>query len=222
MQVRAQVTKQKIVDAAVEVFDQSGFGNVDLHDILDRADVTKGAFYYHFTTKEAVASAIIEAAEEEFTPTMVGILSASPAVENLIRATFAAVALHERDRLNRVADQLRQSLAQVSGIGAATYRRRQEVVYDVLADAVTRGIAEGDLCADVDADQVARTLWSFTIGNRILAVALDQDIFAGLAGVWQLLLRAIATPESEPYFQQFTARMAQQHSSAFRRTATAG
>lgn len=218
MQVRAQVTKQKIVDAAVEVFDQSGFGNVDLNDILDRADVTKGAFYYHFATKEAVAAAIIEAAEAEFTSTMVGILSASPAVESLIRATFAAVALHERDRLNRVADQLRQSLAQVSSTGAATYRRRQEVVYDVLADSVARGMAEGDLRADVDADNVARTLWSFTIGNRILAVALDQDIFAGLGGVWQLLLRAIATPESEPYFQQFAARMAEQHSSAFRRT----
>ena len=218
MQVRAQVTKQKIVDAAVDVFDQSGFGNADLNDILDRADVTKGAFYYHFATKEAVATAIIEAAEDEFTATMVGILSASPAVESLIRSTFAAVALHERDRLNRVADQLRQSLAQVSSTGAATYRRRQEVVYDVLADSVTRGKAEGDLCADVDADQVARTLWSFTIGNRILAVALDQDMFAGLAGVWQLLLRAIATPESEAYFQQFTARMAQQHSSAFGRS----
>ncbi len=90
-------------------------------------------------------------------------------------------------------------------------------MYDVLADSVARGMAEGDLRADVDADNVARTLWSFTIGNRILAVALDQDIFAGLGGVWQLLLRAIATPESEPYFQQFAARMAEQHSSAFRR-----
>ena len=69
------------------------------------------------------------------------------------------------------------------------------------------------VCADIDADKVARTLWSFTIGNRILSVALDQDIFAGLGSVWELLLRAIATPESEPYFQQFAARMAQQHSS---------
>ena len=219
MQVRAQVTKQKIVDAAVEVFDEVGFGSVDLNDILDRADVTKGAFYYHFATKEAVAAAIIETAEVEFTDTMISILSSSPPVENLIRSTFVAVALHERDRLNRVADQLRQSLSQVSGTGAATYRRRQNVVYDVLADAVARGIAEGDLVPDIDPDKVARTLWSFSIGNRILAVALEQDIFAGLASVWELLLRAIATPESEPYFQQFAARMAQQHSSAFGPTA---
>ena len=213
MQVRAQITKQRIVDAAVDVFDEIGFGSVDLQDIVDRADVTKGAFYYHFATKEAVAAAIIEAAEVEFTDAMLGILSAPPAVENLIRSTFVAVALHERDRLNRVADQLRQSLAQVSAAGAATYRRRQDVVFDVLTGAVSRGIAEGDLRGDIDADKVARTLWSFTIGNRILSVALDQDIFAGLASVWELLLRAIATPESEPYFQQFAARMAQQHSS---------
>ena len=96
---------------------------------------------------------------------------------------------------------------------ARRHRRRQDVVYDVLAGAVSRGIAEGDLRGDIDADKVARTLWSFTIGNRILSVALDQDIFAGLGSVWELLLRAIATPESEPYFQQFAARMAQQDSS---------
>ena len=213
MQARAQATKQRIVDAAVDVFHEVGFGNVDLIDILERADVTKGAFYYHFPTKESVAAAIIDIAESEFTATMVGILSSPPAVENLIRSTFVAVALHERNRLNRVADQLRQSLSQVSSVGAATYRHRQTVVYDKLAGSVTRGIAEGDLVADIDADQVARTLWSFTIGNRILAVALEQDIFAGLGSVWQLLLRAIATPESEPYFQQFAARMALQHSS---------
>ena len=63
MQVRAQITRQRIVDAAVDVFDEIGFGSVDLNDIVDRADVTKGAFYYHFATKEAVAAAIIEAAE---------------------------------------------------------------------------------------------------------------------------------------------------------------
>jgi hypothetical protein len=68
-------------------------------------------------------------------------------------------------------------------------------------------------CAATSTPTRSRTLWSFTIGNRIPSVALDQDIFAGLASVWELLLRAIATPESEPYFQQFAARMAQQHSS---------
>ncbi len=211
MQVRAQVTQQRIIDAAVGLFDEVGFGSVDLSDILERAQVTKGAFYYHFPTKESVAGAIIDTAEAEFTNAMVGILSSAPALENLIRSTFVAASMHERDQLNRVADQLRQSLSQVSGTGAATYRQRKKVVFDVLADAVRRGIADGDINDDVDADQVAHALWAFTLGNHILADAIGEDIFVGLTDAWQLLLRAIATPEAAGYFQQFVARMSQQH-----------
>jgi AcrR family transcriptional regulator len=211
MQVRAQVTQQRIIDAAVGLFDEVGFGSVDLSDILERAQVTKGAFYYHFPTKESVASAIIDTAEAEFTDTVIGILTSSPALENLIRSTFAMASLHERDPLNRVADQLRQALTQVSGAGAATYRQRRKVVFGVLADAVTRGIADGDLVDDIDADQVAHTLWAFTLGNRVLADAIGEDIFAGLTDAWQLLLRGIATPEAAGYFEQFVVRMSHQH-----------
>jgi hypothetical protein len=56
-QARAVATHQRILDAAVELFDEAGYGHTSLHDIIDRAGVTKGAFYYHFATKEALAGA---------------------------------------------------------------------------------------------------------------------------------------------------------------------
>ena len=58
-QARAEVTRGKIIDAAVELFTDSGYGDTDLAAIVRRAGITKGAFYYHFESKEQVADAIV-------------------------------------------------------------------------------------------------------------------------------------------------------------------
>ena len=66
MQLRAEVTRQAIMEAAVDQFNGIGYGNTTLADIISRAGITKGAFYYHFTTsdtKGTVAAAVIEEAE---------------------------------------------------------------------------------------------------------------------------------------------------------------
>ncbi len=65
-QARAEATRKKIIDTAVELFIDLGYGETGLAEILQRADVTKGAFYYHFDSKEAVAAAIIDSTFHTF------------------------------------------------------------------------------------------------------------------------------------------------------------
>lgn len=59
-QPRAVETRQKIIDAAVELFAEKGYAETGLNDLTARAGVTTGAFYYHFTSKEALATAIMD------------------------------------------------------------------------------------------------------------------------------------------------------------------
>lgn len=59
-QDRAERTRNAILDAAAEVFDERGFVGASLSDILARAGVTKGALYFHFSSKDELATAIIE------------------------------------------------------------------------------------------------------------------------------------------------------------------
>lgn len=44
--------------AGAELFAERGFGNTNLNDVLDRVGLTKGAFYFHFSTKEELAHAV--------------------------------------------------------------------------------------------------------------------------------------------------------------------
>ena len=58
-QARSEATRQRIVNAAVELFSDVGYQATGLGDIIERAQLTKGALYYHFDSKEALATAII-------------------------------------------------------------------------------------------------------------------------------------------------------------------
>ena len=55
---RGARSRQKIVAAGAELFAERGFVNTSLTDVLDRVGLTKGAFYFHFSTKEELAHAV--------------------------------------------------------------------------------------------------------------------------------------------------------------------
>lgn len=59
-QARAVQTWRSIVDAAASVFDDYGYERAAISEILRRAKVTKGALYFHFASKEAIAQAIMD------------------------------------------------------------------------------------------------------------------------------------------------------------------
>lgn len=46
--------RDAIVDAAVELFDRQGYETTSVQQVVERAGVTKGSFYHHFSSKEAV------------------------------------------------------------------------------------------------------------------------------------------------------------------------
>jgi AcrR family transcriptional regulator len=57
---RADTTRLQILRAASRQFARRSYSVVSLDDILADAQVTKGAMYFHFRSKHALASAIIE------------------------------------------------------------------------------------------------------------------------------------------------------------------
>ena len=57
---RADATRQQILRAASYQFARRPYHDVGLDDILNEAALTKGAMYFHFRSKQALAVAIIE------------------------------------------------------------------------------------------------------------------------------------------------------------------
>lgn len=54
------VTREKILDAAYQEIHRHGFQSASLSTILAKTDLTKGALYHHFRTKDDLGYAVIE------------------------------------------------------------------------------------------------------------------------------------------------------------------
>jgi AcrR family transcriptional regulator len=65
-QERARRTRAAILGSAAIEFGKSGYAAASLNRILEGSNATKGAMYFHFDSKEDLARAVIEAAQERY------------------------------------------------------------------------------------------------------------------------------------------------------------
>jgi AcrR family transcriptional regulator len=59
-QPRAEETHNRILEAALEAFARYGYDSTSVSEICRRAGVTKGGFYHHFPSKQAVFLEMLE------------------------------------------------------------------------------------------------------------------------------------------------------------------
>jgi AcrR family transcriptional regulator len=59
-QTQALVTRQRILDAALQVFAERGFEHSAMQDVAQRAGVTRGAVYWHFRDQMDLLEALLD------------------------------------------------------------------------------------------------------------------------------------------------------------------
>jgi AcrR family transcriptional regulator len=169
-QKRAEETRGRILDAAVRKFSISGYDAASVDDICAEAGVSKGAFYHHFPTKQAVFLALMqgwlgtidmgmEAVRAETVPeTMIK-------MTNLLPGVFAAA----EDRLPMFLEFWLQASRDETVWKAviAPYRHYQEHFARLVED----GIAEGSF-KPIDSQVAAQIIVSLAVG-LVLQGVLD-------------------------------------------------
>ena len=55
-----QTTRARIVSAADDLFYRRGFENTSFSDIADAVEISRGNFYHHFKSKDAILDAVIQ------------------------------------------------------------------------------------------------------------------------------------------------------------------
>ncbi len=56
-----KVRREQILDAALELFSRDGYEKVSMNQLAKQAGLTKGGVYFHFSSKEEVFTAMVEA-----------------------------------------------------------------------------------------------------------------------------------------------------------------
>lgn len=62
---RADATRAALLDVARSLFGRSGYAATSVQRIVEAADVTKGAFYYHFEDKQELFLHVLEEVQRE-------------------------------------------------------------------------------------------------------------------------------------------------------------
>jgi AcrR family transcriptional regulator len=204
-QARSETTRRKIIASAVELFNEIGYPATGLGDIIEHAAMTKGALYYHFESKESLATAIIEQASDNLTEAFRSITASSaPALESIIHGVFVVADLMSTDQIARSGMQLLRAFGEFNDVAARTYGGW----VTEMTERARQAIDEGDLRDDVDAQAVGETIVSMMLGSELLASAATAgaDFLERIARTWKVMLPAIVSAESLPYFEEFLAR----------------
>lgn len=209
-QARSEATRRRIITSAVHLFNEIGYDATGLGDIIEHAEMTKGALYYHFDSKQSLANAIIEEGNVKLLHAFNSISeSSAPALERIIHGVFITVDLLSTDTVARSGLHLLQALGEFSNVAAQQYG----AWIRNMTSGVREAIAEGDLRPDLDARAVGETLVGAMLGIEVLSSAMSSgtDVPDRLIWMWELLLPAIVTDESLPYFREFLARQSMRH-----------
>jgi AcrR family transcriptional regulator len=186
-QDRAERTRNAILDAAAEVFDERGFDGASLSDILARAGVTKGALYFHFSSKEELARALV--AEQWVaidTP-----LAEEAGLQDVIDMSHALAHSMWTNVRVRAGNRLVIE-ANFASPDAAVYERWIEIVDELLVKAKRHG----DLRQEWDTRDVANWVSATFMGVQTQSAVLTgrNDVHERLTIMWRIALPGLVPP----------------------------
>ncbi len=85
---RAEDTRRKIYEAAMEMFREKGFDETTMRDIAAKADVALGGTYYYFSSKDAIVLAFYHEMQQASTSAVGDALAEKKKLKERIRAVL--------------------------------------------------------------------------------------------------------------------------------------
>lgn len=183
---RKREVHDRIVEAAVALFERKGFAATTALEIAERADVAEKTFYNHFPTKQHLVQelAALTLADVE------RLLEATRREPGTTRERLARFFARAADDALGSSRELARELvlemvrvAQVEGVGPERSRRLHAAFAALLAE----GVARGDVPSGRDLDFLAEVAVASYLGIIINWVSLPdyplQDRFAAVASL---------------------------------------
>ncbi|HUQ60292.1 ScbR family autoregulator-binding transcription factor [Lentzea sp.] len=189
---KAAHTRERLLRAAAEVFDRDGFARSSLTAVCARADVSKGALYCHFRSKEALGVAIVEEQSLLWHRLRDEQLAVEPSpVQALISMSFEFVGRLDTDLIVRVSAKLLREAVFFDVVAAAQVIGWVSVVRELLTLAKDRG----ELLPEVNVRHAAEQIVAELLGLQFVAQALSggTDLRTRLARVWRASSGALVT-----------------------------
>ncbi|MBF6277290.1 MULTISPECIES: TetR/AcrR family transcriptional regulator [Nocardia] len=205
-QARAEITRDSVLAGAADVFLRLGYANASLSEIISQSNVTKGALYFHFGSKEELARAVVDQGNERLRGACQGFFDPRvPALEAAIGITYVVADLTMNDPMVGAMLKLTHQIGDYRGASGENITKTWGETQMLLAE---RAIAQGDLKPDLDPETIGLLLQEMTAGVHITAVGTESidQMAVRMERMWYFLLPSIVPDEKVAYFREFAAR----------------
>jgi AcrR family transcriptional regulator len=175
----AKDTKERIMGAAVDLFNERGYAQVSLRDIAKAADIAIGGLTYHFARKEDLIACILSDLHADFSTGLGADLSCEETLETMADLFVSAERNQERYPFYfRNIDSIVESSPEL-GKENAEFAATLTKAY---AQAFAR-LAEAGWISGFDANKCCRTAASFV----------------ALHGSWSTIVSPVRSGATEPF-----------------------
>jgi AcrR family transcriptional regulator len=194
---RGGETRRRILEVAAQAFAEHGYAGTSLSDVLRASGLTKGGFYFHFPSKEALALATLRHKQEQWAATvMAAVLRHARAVDQLDAMVDALCDLHEQDPTCRCIGRLCTELVDVHPELRPQLAPQITGWVDLVASLVRKGQDEGEFRPELEPTVVAEVAVQSFIGIETVAelVTGRADLRRRAKDFRNLFLDAIRNP----------------------------
>lgn len=180
-QSQKEATRQRVLEAARELFDTHGYQGTTVREIARRAEVSVGSVFTTFASKGEILSEVMAArldplyAEiDRVMPHLRG--STADRLRTMFAIHFEFEARHVRLFMSHIAAAYDWTLTE----GARPYGRNTRLK-DVIVDALIKGQADGDVRHDIELQEVVDLLMSAYAWTYRLVITNGADAKAMIA-----------------------------------------
>jgi len=188
-----RVRRVAFLDVAQRLVQTKGYEQMSVQDVLDALEVSKGAFYHYFDSKQALLEAVVERFADGAIAALAPVIDEPdlPALRKLERI-FAGIASWKADRKELVLALIEVWNSDGNAIVREKVRRLTvSRMVPLLSRVVKQGIDEGVLKVS-SPDETATVLVSLMLGVQDLAIDLFLARQAGTIS-FEVVQRTIAS-----------------------------
>ena len=145
--------KNKIVEAAWELFHEKGYDNTTIDDIIRRSGTSKGSFYYHFESKDAFLGTLSTILDEKYETLLEEM---NPDMNSFEKLLYLDVKMHEmlEEKINVDLLASLYSTQIVAKEGSLLDQNR--FYYKMLHDIIEEGQRRGQICSEKSVSEITK------------------------------------------------------------------
>ncbi len=146
---RGARTRERLLDAAKQIFEEDGFLDARISDIAQRAEVAHGSFYYYFESKEEIFREVAAAVDDQLSAPLEHVILAPsnvPARERIREAIARHFESYRAEaRLMGVIEEVSRYDEQVNAMRMERHRRYADQIADSIRQLQRRHLADPEL-----------------------------------------------------------------------------